>query len=188
MPQSMQRAPCSRRPLTAIGSWYSEKSWMRSSTDRLGGLTRWILRKPPSSPIERQHLLLGLGLDLGALGGVAVLGLLAGALGGLGGVLLLPRLAGVVRLLVAAVAHRVRLALAGADRAGAVVLLGDHGRLAGVHVAAVGLLGQRALVFHRHDLHELAAHVVPVVEDARGHRRAGAAAVLLDQGADLAEI
>src|SRR3954453_17912765 len=109
MPQSMQRAPCSRRPLTAIGSWYSEKSWTRSSTARLGGFTRWILRKPPSSPIERQHLLLGPGLDLGPLGRIAVLGLLAGALRRLGGVLVLPGLARVVRLLVAAVADRVRL-------------------------------------------------------------------------------
>src|SRR3954454_7693704 len=111
MPQSMQRAPCSRRPLTAIGSWYSEKSWMRSSTDRLGGLTRWILRKPPSSPIERQHLLLGPGLDLRALGRISILGLPAGALGRLRGVLVLAGLAHVVSLLVPAVAHRVRLAL-----------------------------------------------------------------------------
>src|SRR4051794_10794703 len=110
MPQSMQRAPCSCRSVTAIGSWYSKKSWTRSSTARLGGLTRWIFMKPPSSPIEGEHLLLGLGLDLGALGRVAVLGLLARALGCLGGVLLLTRLARIVRLLVPAVADRVRLA------------------------------------------------------------------------------
>src|SRR5436190_23305058 len=116
MPQSMQRAPCSCRSVTAIGSWYSEKSCIRSSTGRLGGLTRWILRKPPSSPIEREHLLLGLGLDLGALGRVAVLGLPARALGGLRGVLVLPRLAHVVGLLVAAVADRVRLSLPRPDR------------------------------------------------------------------------
>src|SRR3954454_2935869 len=145
MPQSMQRAPCSRSPLSASGSWYSEKSRMRSSTARFGALTRWIFRKPPSSPIEREHLLLGLGFDLGALG-LAVpvlLRLLAGALGGARGVLVLARLAVVVRLLVALARHLVRLALPGAHRPGAVVVLGDHRGLAGRDVAAVGLLAQR---------------------------------------------
>src|SRR4051794_3840804 len=110
-PQSMQRAPWSRSPSSASGSWYSAKSCTRSSIGRLLGLTRWSFRKPPSSPIEREHLLLGLGLDLGALrlAAAVLLGLLAGALGRLGGVLLLSGLAGVVGLLVAAVAHRVRL-------------------------------------------------------------------------------
>src|SRR4051812_16310239 len=103
----MQRAPCSRRPLTAIGSWYSEKSWIRSSTARLDELTRWIFKKPPSSPIDRQPLPLGARLDLGALGRIAALRLLAGALGRLRGVLVLARLAGIVRLLVASVADRV---------------------------------------------------------------------------------
>src|SRR5256885_7091519 len=111
MPQSMQRAPCSRSPSTASGSWYSAKSFTRSSIGRFCGFTRSIFRKPPSSPIEREHLLLGLGLDLGALRRVAavLLRLLPGALGRPCGVLLLARLAGVVCLLVAAVAHRVRL-------------------------------------------------------------------------------
>src|SRR5881275_2742168 len=110
MPQSMQRAPCSRSPSSASGSWNSEKSLTRSSTGRLRGFTRSSLRKPPSSPIEREHLLLGLGFDLGALGLVAagLLGLLAGALGGASGVLVLARLAGLLGLLVAAVADGVR--------------------------------------------------------------------------------
>src|SRR2546421_5235084 len=124
MPQSMQRAPCSRSPFTASGSWYSEKSCTRSSTGRLGGFTRSIFRKPPSSPIEREHLLLGLRLDLLALARRAVLGRLAGALRGLRRVLVLAGLTRVVRLLVAAVAHRVGVALAGAHRRGAVVVLG----------------------------------------------------------------
>src|SRR4051812_19123351 len=190
MPQSMQRAPCSRSPSTASGSWYSAKSFTRSSIGRLRGFTRSSFRKPPSSPIEREHLLLGLGLDLGALRGVAaiLLGLLAGALGCPRGVLLLARLARLVGLLVAAVADRVRLALTGADRRGAVPLLGDHGVVARVDVPALGLLAQRALVVHRHDLHELGLRCLPLVEHAPAHRRARAKDVLLDQRAYLVEV
>src|SRR3954452_10392380 len=174
MPQSMQRAPCSRSPSTASGSWYSAKSFTRSSIGRLRGVTRSSFRKPPSSPIEREHLLLGLGLDLGALRGVAaiLLGLLAGALGCPRGVLLLARLARLVGLLVAAVADRVRLALARAHRRRAVPLLGDHRVVARVDVPALGLLAQRALVVHRHDLHELRLRCLPLVEHAPAHRRA----------------
>ena len=47
------------------------------------------------------------------------------------------------------------------------------------------LLGQRALVVVRHDLHEAAELVLPALEQAGGHRGAGAVAVLLDQRAQL---
>src|SRR4051794_18410887 len=115
MPQSMQRAPCSRSFGSACGSTYSLKSSMRSGIGRLRGSTRWSLRKPPSSPMARQNLLLGL------LGGLRGLGLgraarecrLVGALGRDGRVLVLAGLAGLARLLVA-VGRRVRIALTGA--------------------------------------------------------------------------
>src|SRR5947208_2692298 len=64
MPQSMQRAPWAFSSGSASGSWYSMKSCTRTSTGRFGPLTRWILRKPPISPIARQDLLRGLLLDL----------------------------------------------------------------------------------------------------------------------------
>src|SRR4051794_13113971 len=64
MPQSMQRAPCAFSSGSASGSWYSTKSCTRSEIGRFGPFTRWILRKPPTSPIARQHLLRGLLLDL----------------------------------------------------------------------------------------------------------------------------
>src|SRR4051795_12453554 len=110
----MQRAPCSRSPVTPIGSWYSEKSRMRSSTARFGGLTRLTFRNPPSSPIKREHLLLGLRLDLSALRLVAarLLRPLAGPFRRPRGVLLLARLARILRLLVAPAGNLVRLALA----------------------------------------------------------------------------
>src|SRR3954468_6388045 len=64
MPQSMQRAPWSFSSGSASGSWYSSKSFTRCGIGRFGPLTRWIFRKPPTSPIARQHLLRGLFLDL----------------------------------------------------------------------------------------------------------------------------
>src|SRR4051812_22605033 len=103
MPQSMQRAPCSRRPSSASGSWYSAKSCRRSSIGRLRGSLRWILRKPPSSPMAGKHPLAGLARGLLA---VAVLG---GAVGSGGGVLVLARLARLARFLVSAGGHVRRL-------------------------------------------------------------------------------
>src|SRR3954463_9555454 len=135
MPQSIQRAPCSFSSGSASGSWYSSKSWTRSGIGRLGPLTRWILRKPPISPIARQHLLRGLLLDLLLLGrrGAVSARVALGTGRRHRGVLVLPGLARRHRLLVA-VARRVRRGLAGLDRTGAVEVaaLADHGRLAGL--------------------------------------------------------
>src|SRR3954463_10603979 len=64
MPQSMQRAPWAFSSGSASGSWYSTKSCTRSGIGRFGPFTRWILRKPPISPIALQHLLRGLLLVL----------------------------------------------------------------------------------------------------------------------------
>src|SRR5438067_3199315 len=64
MPQSMQRAPCSRRPGSGSGWMYSLKSLRRSSTGRYWYASRWTRRKAPSSPM------VGHSLDAGAaLGG-----------------------------------------------------------------------------------------------------------------------
>src|SRR5436309_8137407 len=101
MPQSMQRAPCAFRSGSASGSWYSTKSWTRSVTGRLGPLTRWILRKPPISPIAGQHLLRGLLLDLLLLAGrrAVIARALTGPGSRHGGVLVLAGLARAHRLL-----------------------------------------------------------------------------------------
>src|SRR5438270_866208 len=94
---------------------YSLKSLTRSGTGRLGGLTRWILRKPPSSPMAREHLLLAgcRSLLLRRLIG-------AGSSRGITGprprvcrVLVLPRLADIVGLLATLARRHVRRRLAG---------------------------------------------------------------------------
>src|SRR4051812_18539818 len=191
MPQSMQRAPCSRSCGSACGSAYSFKSFSRSSIGRLRGSTRWSLRKPPSSPMGREDLLLRFLFDLSpfAVRSAALSGILPGALCRRGGVLVLAGFAGPPRLLVA-VRGDVGVALARADRTGAVAVavLGDDLRLARLDRLALGQLAQRALVVHRHDLDPGRAKVVPVVEDALGHGGTGALAVLLDQRADLGEV
>src|SRR5437868_6656361 len=56
MPQSMQRAPWSRMPCSSSGSMYSLKSCRRSFTGRYRYAWRWILRKPPSSPMVGHSL------------------------------------------------------------------------------------------------------------------------------------
>src|SRR3954469_8931057 len=116
MPQSMQRAPCSFSSGSASGSWYSMKSCTRCSTGRFGPLTRWILRKPPISPIARQHLLRGLLLDLLLLArsGAVAARALARTSRGDGRVLVLTGLADAGRLLMS-VAHRVGRRLPGLD-------------------------------------------------------------------------
>src|SRR3954469_206923 len=122
MPQSMQRAPWSFSSGSASGSWYSSKSLTRCGTGRLGPFTRWIFRKPPISPIARQHPLRGLFLDLllrPGLGAVPACG--AGVTGGHGSVLVLPRLAH-ARGLLMAVAGGIRRGLPGLDRPGAVAI------------------------------------------------------------------
>src|SRR3954471_3435270 len=193
MPQSMQRAPCAFRSGSASGSWYSMKSCTRCSTGRFGPLTRWILRKPPISPIARQHLLRGLLLDLLLLagGGPVAPRRLARTRRGDRRVLVLPGLTGRDRLLMA-VARRVRRGLAGLDRAGAVEVaaLADYGRLARLDRIALGGLAQRALVVHRHDLHPGAApdQLVPALEHAGRDRRARTRRVLLDERAHLLEV
>src|SRR3954468_18156104 len=94
MPQSMQRAPWSFSSGSASGSWYSSKSFRRCGIGRFGPITRWIFRKPPTSPIARQHLLGGLFLDLFLLTRAAAMTTRAvRATGGDGGVLLLAGLA-----------------------------------------------------------------------------------------------
>src|SRR5436190_1713015 len=191
MPQSMQRAPWAFSSGSASGSWYSMKSCTRSSTGRLGPLTRWILRKPPISPIARQHLLRGLLLDLRLLAGsgAAIASALAGACGGHGRVLVLARLADACGLLVA-VPHWIRRRLTGLDRTRAVAVpaLAYDRRLAGLHSLPLRLLAQRALVVDRHDLHPRLAQVVPPVQDPRGDRRVRALAVLLHQRANRLEV
>src|SRR2546423_2914634 len=99
----MQRAPCSFSSGSASGSWYSTKSRTRSGIGRLGPFTRSILRKPPISPIARQHLLrrLLLGLLDRGLVGASLARRAAGPGGRHRGVLVLPGLAGVGGLLVA---------------------------------------------------------------------------------------
>src|SRR3954451_2386658 len=103
MPQSMQRAPCAFSSGSASGSWYSMKSCTRSGIGRFGPFTRSILRKPPISPIARQHLLRGLLLDLlaGCVVGSVVASGGARACGGHRGVLVLPGLTGSGGLLMA---------------------------------------------------------------------------------------
>src|ERR1700753_3795286 len=106
MPQSMQRAPCSRSLSSAIGSVYSSKSWTRSGIGRLSWPTRWISRKPPSLPMVRKHLLgaLGRGTGLLALVGARLAGGLARPLGSHRGVLGLPGLPRLARAVAVAVA------------------------------------------------------------------------------------
>src|SRR3954471_469966 len=193
MPQSMQRAPCAFRSGSASGSWYSMKSCTRCSTGRFGPLTRWILRKPPISPIARQDLLRGLLLDLLLLGrasAVAPRGLTRAGRGDRS-VLVLPGLAGRHRLLMA-VTRRVRRGLAGLDRARAVEVaaLADDGRLAGLDRIALGRLAQRALVVHRHDLDPgaLARELFPAREYAGRNPRVRSFRVLLDERAHLLEV
>src|SRR4051812_48786815 len=155
MPQSMQRAPWSFSSGSASGSWYSSKSCTRCAIGRFGPFTRWIFMKPPISPIARQHLLggLGLGLLLGAVAGSARAGSAADLARGHGCVLVLPGLARPRRLLIALGRH-VWSALTGANRARAVAVaaFADHRGLARLPGALLGLLAQRALVVHRHDL------------------------------------
>src|SRR4051795_2552064 len=191
MPQSMQRAPCAFRSGSASGSWYSMKSCTRSATGRFGPLTRWILRKPPISPIARQDLLGGLLLDLLLLGRAraAPTRSLARTRRGDRGVLVLAGLAGLDGLLVA-VPRRVRRGLPGLDRARAVVVasLADHSGLAGLRGAPLGLLAQRALVIDRHDLHPRTAQLVPAVEHPSRDGRVGALAMLLHERAHRLEV
>src|SRR4051794_17712850 len=191
MPQSMQRAPWSFSSGSASGSWYSSKSWTRCGTGRLGPFTRWIFRKPPISPIARQHPLRGGLLGLLLLGAVrASRARLATDLTGCDcGVLVLTGLAGVGRLLVA-VGRRVRSALAGTQGAGAgpTTALADHGRLARLLREPLGLLAERALVIHRHDLHPGTGQLVPALEHVLSHGRARALRMLLDESARLVEI
>src|SRR4051812_32733087 len=155
MPQSMQRAPCAFRSGSARGSWYSMKSCTRSGTGRFGPLTRWILRKPPISPIARQDLLGGLLLDLLLFGRARAIPARGRApagrrhRSGLG----LPGRPDADRLPGTA-AHRVRRRLPGLYRARAVEVaaLADPRGLASLHRVALSRLAQRALVVHRHDL------------------------------------
>src|SRR2546423_6143311 len=97
IPQSMQRAPCSWSSACGSRTTYSLKSSTRSGIGRFVGSARSIFRKPPSSPIPGEHLLLGPLLDLGLLGRLAAIGRLPGALRRDRGVLLL---AGLARLAV----------------------------------------------------------------------------------------
>src|SRR4051794_41283229 len=191
MPQSMQRAPWSFSSGSASGSWYSSKSWSRWVTGRFGPFTRWIFMNPPISPIARQHLLggLGLGLLLGAVARAPRAGGASDLARRDSRVLVLSGLARVRRLLVA-VGRRVRSALARAHwaRAVAVAALADHRRLARLFREPLGLLAQRALVVHRHDLHPGAGQLVPALEDVRRHGRARPLRVLLDERACLLEI
>src|SRR5437764_4813639 len=172
MPQSMQRAPWSFSSGSASGSWYSMKSCTRCSTGRLGPLTRWILRKPPISPIARQHLLRGLLLDLRLLAprGAPVTRRTPGAGGRHGRVLVLAGLADVRGLLIA-VRHRIRRALTRLDRARPVEVaaLADDGGLAGLDGLPLRGLAARALVVDRHDLHPRPPELVPAIHPAGGH-------------------
>src|SRR5436309_9504925 len=172
MPQSMQRAPCSWSAACGSRTTNSWKSSTRWGTGRFCGPTRWIFRKPRSAPAVREHLLLGLLLDLRLLGLVrtGVPRGLAGALGRLGGILLLTGLARLARLHPVA-ALRVRRGLAGAHGSGAVTVavLCDHRRLARLDRHLLRALAQHALVVHRHDLHPGVAQRVPSREHALGH-------------------
>src|SRR4051812_9027565 len=193
MPQSMQRAPWSFSSGSARGSWYSMKSCTRSGTGRFGPLTRWILRKPPISPIARQDLLGGLLLDLLLFGPARAVP--ARGLARTGrrnrSVLVLPGLPDADRLLVT-VAHRVRRRLTGLYRARAVEVaaLADHRGLAGLHRVALSRLAQRALVVHRHDLDPgaLAGELVPALEHAGRDSRVRARGVLLHERPHLLEV
>src|SRR3954452_21102075 len=135
MPQSMQRAPWSFNSGSTSGSWYSRKSCTRSGIGRFGPITRWIFRKPPISPIARQHLLGGgvLGLLLasavGTTGGARRAADLAR---GHRGVLVLACLARLARLVVAVGGRSVRRRLPRTHGSGAVAVaaLADHGRFA----------------------------------------------------------
>src|SRR3954469_20864932 len=147
MPQSMQRAPCSRSSGSASGSAYSWKSPNRSGIGRLRWSTRWISRKPPSLPMAREHLLGGvlLGGRLRSPVGARLARGLAGALRRHRRVLVLAGLARLARLLVAVGGRRVRGWLAHVDRTRAVaVAAGAHDRrLAGLERLLLGQLAQR---------------------------------------------
>src|SRR3954454_19850750 len=134
MPQSMQRAPWSFSSGSASGSWYSSKSFTRCGIGRFGPITRWIFRKPPTSPIARQHLLCGLFLDL-LLGArrAARTACGAGPIGSDRGILLLAGLAH-ARGLLMPVGRPVWSALTGLDRprAVAVAALADDRGLPGL--------------------------------------------------------
>src|SRR4051812_45701421 len=191
MPQSMQRAPWSRSCGSACGSADSLKSFSRSSIGRLRGSTRWSLRKPPSSPMGREDLLLRFLFDLSpfAVRSAALSGVLPSALCRRGGILVLAGLARPPCLLVPVRRH-VRVALARADRPATVAaaVLGDDLRPPRLDRLALGELAQRALVVHRHDLDPGALEVVPVVEDALRDGRPGALAVLLDERTHVGEV
>src|SRR2546423_9953873 len=118
MPQSMQRAPWYWSSACGSRTTNSLKSSTRWGIGRFLASTRSIFRNPPSSPIPGEHLLLGLLLDLGALGVVraGVVGRLARSLGCRRRVLVLARLAGLLRLHPVA-GGRVCGALPPADRA-----------------------------------------------------------------------
>src|SRR4051794_30695396 len=149
MPQSMQRAPCSRSIGSACGSANSLKSLTRSAIGRLRGPTRCSFMNPPSSPMRRQNLFFGLHRGLRGLGlrRAARECRLVGAISRGRSVLVLARRTRLARLLVA-VGRGVGVALTGAHRPGAVAVavLGDNGRLAGLDVVPLGQLAQRALV------------------------------------------
>src|SRR5437870_9297606 len=126
----MQRAPCSWSSAIGRSSWNSRKSCTRSAIGRLGAPTRWILRKPPSSPTVREHLLLagGLGLGLGRLVGSGSSRGITCPRGSRRGVLVLSGLADVAGLLEAVALRRVHARLTGSNRtrAVAIAVLGDH--------------------------------------------------------------
>src|SRR2546423_8862400 len=117
----MQRAPCSWSSACGSSTTNSLKSSTRSGIGRFLGSCRSIFRKPPSSPIPGEHLLLGLLLDLRLLGSVAAVGRLPSALGRNGGVLLLARLAQLA-VLEPVAGRRVARPLARAHRADAVAV------------------------------------------------------------------
>src|SRR5437764_1784384 len=187
----MQRAPCSCSSACGSSRTNSWKSSTRTCLGRLSGSTRWIFRKPPSSPIPGEHLLLGLVVDLRLFAVVRSGTRLVGALGRHRGVLTLSRLADLATLLVP-VADRVRGALAGAHGAGsrAVAVLRDHARLAGLDRGGLGLraLAQDALVVEGHDLHPPIEERVPLGENPLGDSRSGSLAVLLHEGTQLFEV
>src|SRR5205823_954691 len=171
MPQSMQRAPCFWSSACGSSTTNSLKSSTRSGIGRFFGSCRSIFRKPPSSPIPGEHLLLGLLLDLRAFGvvGTGIARRLARALSGRGGVLMLAGLTRPAGLHPVA-GGRIRLALAGAHRAGAVAVsvLRDHRGLASIDRGLLLALAQYALVVHRHDLDPRSGQRLPLGEHPLG--------------------